>query len=483
MCWIDPQVFKANDIRGTYPDQLDERFAYALGRALSGVFRARRVAIGHDARTSSPPLYAALAAGLRDSDVEVGCLGMCASELLYYVLGRSEEFDLGAVVTASHNPPQFNGFKLCRSGAEPVTMRNGLDRAMAAMDRSVAVPDERFDAPPRSVFAERDYVDFALATAGGPAPRENLKVVVDAGNGVGGLLWKRLAEATGVAPIEMNFRPDGTFPAHLPDTSQLENLRQLQQKVIEERADLGLAYDGDADRVVAVLPDGHLMDGSETGAALALRALERQPEGQLGLSMVSSRKVIDFLTARGRRPLLVPVGHAKIKHTMRGRPDLPFVAEASGHYYYRSFFCCDSALVTTLHLLQMTSDGTLLSVVRGLPGPWHALSPEPSYAFEGNEDARSACIRVAEGTLKQFPNPDEIICEKNWQVLRNCQAHDIPGSEGVRVDYPTWWFCVRPSATESRARLSVEANRLEDLREKAGILCSLFESQCPPKAI
>ena len=469
-----PGVFKPNDIRGTYPDQLDERFAYLLGRALPQVFSAAHVAVGHDARLSSPALYAALVSGLREGGAQVGALGMCPTELLYYVVGSSTDYDLAAMVTASHNPPQFNGFKFWspRGGLQDLPRKLRRLAETMASSRIAVVPES--DAPRKGVCAEQDYVDFAVEKAGRPDGADRLKVVVDAGNGVAGLLWDRIREATGVRLVRMNFKPDGNFPAHLPDTSQAENLIPLRERVLKEGAGLGLAYDGDADRVAVVLPDGHVMDGSETAAVLC-QCLARLHRGwRLAVSMVLSRRALDFLCARGLEPVLVPVGHAKVKHAMRGDPGLAFAAEASGHYYYRDFFCCDSAAITTLLLLRMAARGELQEALSALPPPWHGPEREPTFPFERREDALSACNGVAESALSRFPDAQEIMCEKAWKVLRHCHPDDIQGAEGVRVDYPTWWFCVRPSGTEPKARLTVEARAREEMHERVQVLSSLF---------
>jgi len=472
MAPFDQRVFKANDIRGAYPDELDESFAFLLGRSLGEELRVGRAAVGWDARLSSPSLGGALAAGLRAAGAQVGALGLCPIELLYHVMGSGRGFDLGVMVTASHNPPRFNGFKVVGAGAAPLTERRGLDRVRRRISVAAAPLHPRCEPPEKSVFAESDYARFA-ATATGAEGLGALKVVVDPGNGVGGLLWRWAGEVCAVRPIEMNFEPDGRFPAHHPNPALLENLLPLRERVLAEGADLGLAHDGDADRTVAVLGDGHVLDGGETAAALCERMFGRAPAGRIALSMTVSRRVLDHFRARGVEPLLVPVGHAKAKRAMRDDPSIAFAGEQSGHYFYREFHCSESSLITSLHLLNLSAAGRLRPFVAGLPGPWLAPDREPTFPLADRAEALAACRRVARAAVDAFPEPDEITCEIDWQVRRRCRPRDIDGSEGVRVDYPDWWFCIRPSGTEPLIRLSLESRTAERLEEKLSALRGL----------
>ncbi|MHC4593204.1 MAG: phosphohexomutase domain-containing protein, partial [Planctomycetota bacterium] len=237
-------MFKSYDVRGTYADQLDERFAYLLGRALPEVLPAGRVAVGYDARLSSPALCAALTAGLHEAGAHVVGLGLCVTELVYYALGSDQGFDHGVMITASHNPPQYNGFKVVRAGGELVLGRNGLDAVCERMQDGAAGTFPGGAAPAETVALLGDYVDFALDLVGMPGARR-LRVVVDAGNGVGGLLWEALSPRVGLEPLRINCEPDGRFPVHHPDPSRRENLEPLVQRVLAVGADLGLCYDGD----------------------------------------------------------------------------------------------------------------------------------------------------------------------------------------------------------------------------------------------
>jgi len=470
---FDGRVFKANDIRGTYPQQITERFAFALGRATVEAMRVRRVAVGRDGRVSSPSLCAALAAGLRAAGAEVGMVDICPSELLYYVVGSSRSFDLAVMVTASHNPAQFNGFKLVGPGGEPVSERNGLG-AIRERLASAAEPDVGSVPPIRKTeFPEEQYVEFALRAAGKP-DGAGMKVVVDPANATGALLWDWLAPAIGIEPVRMNFELDGRFPAHEPNPAQIENLRPLRDRVMAEGADIGFAYDGDADRTAGVLADGHIVDGSEMIAALVEALFEGDRSVRCAVNLVASRKVLDHFRARGSDPVIAPVGHSKVKQVMRGDPAIAFAGEQSGHYFFREFFCCESSVITTLHLLRLAAEGRLAPLLRGLPGPWVGPEREPSFHFERLDEALTACRAAAREGLRMFPAPDEIMCEQEWHVARRCRPGDIADATGVRVDYADWWFAVRPSATEPLARLTGEARTGAELDEKLTALSRLL---------
>ena len=478
MARFDQSVFKANDIRGTYPDQLNEGFAFLFGRALGEVLGAERVAVGRDARLSSPTLAGALAEGLNAAGAEVGALGLCPIELVYHVTGSDYGFDLGVMVTASHNPAKFNGFKVVGPGAQPVTPRNGLDRVMRWIADAPAHAPGHWEPPPKSVLAEADYARRAAAIAGVP-DAGGLKVVVDPGNGVGGLIWEMLSSVCNVPFVRMNFDPDGRFPAHEPNPSRLENLLPLRDRVLAEGADIGFAYDGDADRTMAVLDDGHITDGGETIAVLAGRLFGDELPAGLAVSMTASRKVLDHFRRRSGEPLIVPVGHAKVKHAMRSDPAIRFAGEQSGHYFYREFHCCESSLITTLHLLHLAAAGRLGPQVRSLPGPWVRPAREPTFHFPHQAEALAACRSVTREAIEVFPQPGEIMCEVNWQVARHCTPADVDQAQGVRVDYPDWWFCVRPSGTEPVVRLAVEDRSEVRLRQRLAVLTSLISGHLP----
>jgi phosphomannomutase len=472
-CMIDTSVINPCDIRGVYPDPLSARFAWLLGGSAARVLGCRRVVVGRDGRHGGADLAAALIAGLTAEGVEVRFLGLCASEHVYFAAGE-EGIDAGFMVTASHNPAEYNGFKIVLGDGMPVTAQNGMDaiaQMMCECEEDIpAVPPLPREAG--SVVAD-SYLKFALDLAGAPDVR-GAEVVVDASSGVASLLWDGLADALGLRLHRLNWRPDGDFPGHGPDPTKPENLTEAAQAVVARGADIGFVHDGDADRVVTVLRDGHVMGGAETIACLA-RHQPIPPGGLFGVGHTVSRRTLEFLAGCGVEPVLLPVGHSKVSALMHADPRIAFAGEDSGHYYYRDFHCCDSALITILHMLHLLAGGDLEATVQSMPGGWVQDARPPRFPAANREIALGMCRRVAEQMLIREPDYTEIICEADSRILRGCTPEDIAAADGVRVDYPDWWFCVRPSGTEAMARLSVEARSPERLRARTRVLSRIFE--------
>ncbi len=360
-----------------------------------------------------------------------------------------------------------------KAGGEPVTGATGLREACRLMEGMHKEPPPGIAPLRADVGAAGGYGGFALDLVGTPHPGD-LRVVVDPGNGVGGMLWELLTDRLGLEPVRMNFEPDGSFPAHHPDPSKRANLQPMVERVQSEGADLGFAYDGDADRVVVVLGDGHVVDGSEMTACIAMRLLEREPGSPFGVGQTTSRKVLDFFAARGIEPVWTPVGHSKIKNVLRARPEMVFAGEDAGHYYYRDFFCCDSSLLTTLHVLHLASSGRLADLVGAFAHEWRRPEREPAFGFGDQDTALDVCRRVALTAMERHGEPAEITCERDAALLRRCTPEDVETCDGVRMDYADWWFCVRPSGTEPIARLALEARSDAMLSERTEDLSALF---------
>jgi len=476
---MDPRlsaVLKANDLRGVYPDQLDVSMAYEIGRVIPPALQVSRVAVARDARLSSPELYAALIRGVEAAGGTTGRLGVCPTEFLYYTLGYMDDFDLGVMITASHNPPRYNGLKLCGASAQPLG-REALGELLSRVRLDDTPEFEAEAIPAQTVHAGPPYLDYALRLVDLPDDIADMDVVVDPGNGVGGVMWELIAERTGLEPVQLNFEPDGSFPAHLPDTSESANLRELRERVAESDARLGLAYDGDSDRVAVVTADGGIMQAEEAALAVRNRVLQREGDGRMALSMAASRHVLDTLREQGRPPVLVPVGHSKVKKAMRRNSKLAFAAESSGHFYYRRFCCCDSTLLTTLHLLALAGGGGLERTLRDLHRGWYRPDSQPSFYYADPDEARAACRRVARQMIRNYPGWDEIACEVDGFIRRQCRPEVVDASDGVRVDYPAWWFCVRPSGTEPKARLMLESRQQHELAHRRAELEELFSDE------
>lgn len=470
MAEIDASVVRSYDIRGTVPDQIDAEFAYLFGSALPAVLGAERAVIGYDSRLSSEELSHWLVAGLREGGAQVRSLGLCPTELVYFASG-ARDFDLGVMVTASHNPPRYNGFKVTGRGGVPITGESGLRevcRRMQSLQPGVSAGGE----PAEPLELMEEYFDFVFDLVGAP-PVPATAPLVDAGNGVGGLLWQRLSGRLGCEPVRLNFEPDGNFPAHEPDPSREENLRPLIRDLRRRGADVGFCYDGDADRVVVVLGDGHVVDGSEMTGCIAARLLQQRPDAVFGVGQTTSRKTLDYFRERGVRPVITPVGHSKIKNVLRAHPSMVFAGEHAGHYYYRDFFHCDSSLITTLHLLHLVGRGTLTAQIEEFAGPWHRVND--SVRFDDQSVALQVCRQAARRSIAGLGEGREITVEREGAVLRECSPSEIEGADSVRVDYDQWWFCVRPSGTEPIARLAVEARTREEARQRLGELRRSFE--------
>ncbi len=268
--------------------------------------------------------------------------------------------------------------------------------------------------------------------------------------------------------------PDGRFPAHHPDPSKRENLAPLVERVRQEKADVGFAYDGDADRVVVVLPEGRIVDGSDMTACIAHRLLQADPACRFGVGQTISRRVLDYFRSQGVEPEMVPVGHAKIKRVLRADPALMFAGEDAGHYYYRDFFCCDSALLTTLHVLHLAASGEVRRLLSRFP-EWHRPGQSTAVAFDDQDDALATCRRVALRALDEYDGVLEITCERGGRLLRRCGRDDIHRAVGVRADWEDWWFCVRPSGTEPIARLALESRSADEAQSRKQRLLEFFD--------
>ncbi|MCD6415124.1 MAG: hypothetical protein J7M08_00295 [Planctomycetes bacterium] len=468
-------ALKSYDIRSTYPAPINRGFAYRLGLCLPQALSAHRVAIGRDARLSSPELYTAFASGLRAAGADPVGMGLCPTEFVYYAMGAHAELDLGVMITASHNPPEYNGFKVTLPGGEPVTGQSGLHETIRMM-QDVALDSLPELLPLETALDVRaDYLQFALELAGRPAVGD-LEIVVDAGNGVGGMLWELIADGLGLDAVKLNFEPDGRFPAHHPDPSRIENLRSLVEQVRARPGALGFAYDGDADRVAVVLDGRHVVGGSAMTAVVAHRMLADAPGRAFAVGQTMSRSVLDYFRSRGPDPMMLPVGHAKIKKALRANPDIALAGEDAGHYYYQDFFCCDSALITTLNILHLAGAGELGDFLASLAGPWYRPEATSSIGFDDMTRALEVCRQVALRALEEYPAVLEITCERQGSITRRCDPSQIGDALAVRADYPDWWFCVRPSGTEPLARLLVEARTRELARERTEFLLALFDA-------
>jgi phosphomannomutase len=447
---LDPKVFKAYDVRGLYPAELDEEGAYAIGRAYVEQFEPRRMAVGRDMRLSSPQMAAAAIRGASDAGAEVFDLGLIGTEMLYFAVGELG-LDGGIEVTASHNPKEYTGMKIVRRGALPVGGESGL---LEVRDRALQVGAESGGGAER--VSEVDiwpaYVDRVMSFIDVSAIRP-LKVVIDAANGMGGAMLPPVLERLPtVEAVRCFFEPDGSFPNHEPNPLLPENREFIVRKTLEEGADLGVAFDGDADRCFFVDDSGEFVPGDFATALLAESILEKEPGAKIIYDVRASWAVPETIERAGGVPLMNRVGHAYIKHRMR-KEDAAFGGEVSGHYYFRDFSQADSGVVPFLLMLELVSKrGRKLSEI---------LRPYRERYFltgELNTPVTDVALKVQE--LKE----------------RYANEGTVSHLDGVSVDADDWHFNVRPSNTEPLLRLNLEARSQDVMEAKRDEVLSLIRS-------
>jgi len=421
-------VFKAYDIRGTVPDQLDADLCRRLGAAFARFAGAPRILVARDMRPSGVELSAAFIEGATRAGVDVVELGLASTDLLYYAAGALDA--PGAMFTASHNPAQYNGIKLCLSGARPVGEESGLGEIKAAARAGLGAP-----APTPGSVSERslidDYAVHVHTFLGDRGALRPLKVVADTANGMGGLVAPRVFAGL---PFELDVlfgELDGTFPNHPADPIQPENLRDLQARILATGADLGLAFDGDADRVFLVDEKAQPVSGSLTTAMVAAAMLDRSGPGPIIYNLICSKGVPDIIREHGGTPIRSRVGHSFIKATM-AETGAVFGGEHSGHYYFRDNYRADSGLCAAMVVLGMLSAaGQPLSEFR---------KPFERYADSGEINTR-------------VDDPGAVI----ERVAKHYAHAEQDRLDGLTVDLGDWWFNVRPSNTEPLLRLNLEA--------------------------
>ena len=446
---LDPKVFKAYDVRGIYPDDLDESGAYAIGRAYVEQFEPRRIAVGRDMRLSSPRMAAEVIRGAAEAGAEVLDLGMVGTEMVYFAVGELE-LDGGIEVTASHNPKEYTGMKIVRRGALPVGGESGLldvrDRAVQACDRAGAAAGgvTAYDIWPAYVDRVLSFIDMSSVRP--------LKVVIDAANGMAGAMLPPVLERLPIEAVRCYFDPDGSFPNHEPNPLLPENREFIVRKTLEEGADLGIAFDGDADRCFFVDDTGEFVPGDFATALLAESVLAKEPGAKILYDVRASWAVPETIERAGGTPLVNRVGHAYIKHRMR-KEDAAFGGEVSGHYYFREFSQADSGVIPFLLMLELVSrSGRKLSEI---------LKPyRDTYFITGEINTTVADVALKLQELKE----------------RYAAEGTVSHLDGVSVDADDWHFNVRPSNTEPLLRLNLEARSQKKMEAKRDEVLSLIRS-------
>jgi phosphomannomutase len=420
-------IFKAYDIRGVYPDEIDEALARRIGNAFAHFTGAQQVIVGHDMRPSSEPLTAAFIEGATLAGADVTDIGLCSTDVVYFAAGKLDA--PGAMFTASHNPAQYNGIKLCRSGAAPVGEQTGLAQIKEMVAAGVTSRGEVAGRVEHVDLLEAfgDHVrSFVDVTALRP-----LVVVADTANGMGGLVVPKVFEGLPFSLTVLYGELDGTFPNHPADPIQLENLKDLQRAVLDLGADVGLAFDGDADRVFLVDDAGQPVSGSTTTAIVAAGILDRHPGETVVHNLICSRAVPEVIREHGGVPMRTRVGHSFIKQVMAETGAI-FGGEHSAHYYFRDNWRADSGSIAALLVLEQLSLADVpLSELR---------KPFERYTQSGEINSR-------------VDDPGAVIerIATDYSQLKQDRL------DGLTVDGGDWWFNLRPSNTEPLLRLNLEA--------------------------
>jgi phosphomannomutase len=426
-------VFKAYDVRGTVPDQLDSRSCRAIGWAFARFAGTSRIVVARDMRASGVELSAAFASGARRAGASVVDLGLASTDMMYFASGRLDA--PGAMFTASHNPAAYNGIKMCLAGAKPVGQDTGL--AVVRDEAQEALESGADDGPETGGYEQRDLLDEYAEHVRSfihPSALRPLKVVADTANGMGGLVVPKAFEGLPVK-LEILFGElDGTFPNHPADPIQEENLLDLKNAILASQADIGLAFDGDADRVFLVDEQARPVSGSLTTALVARAMLEKHPGATILYNLISSNVVPETIEKYGGTAVRTRVGHSFIKQVMVDTGAV-FGGEHSGHYYFRDNYRADSGLIAAMIVLEeLSKAGVPLSEL---------LAPYRKYADSGEINTVVADPAGAVEALAEHFAAAGLVCDR---------------TDGLTVEFDDWWFNVRPSNTEPLLRLNVEAN-------------------------
>jgi phosphomannomutase len=446
---LDPRVFKAYDIRGLYPEEMDEEGAERVGAAFADLTGARRIAVGHDVRLSSPAMADSFAAGAVAAGADVVELGLCATEMLYFAVADGG-LEAGACITASHNPPRYTGVKMVRAGALPLSGDSGIGE----VGRIAAAGPPRAATPGRRTRDEGLLERFVGACMGfvDPSAIRDLRVVLDAANGMAGLYLPPVLDRLAIDAVPYFLDLDGEFPNHEPNPLLPENREFVIERVRAEGADLGIAFDGDADRCFFIDDAGEFVPGDFLTALLATHLLERSGPATVVYDLRASWAVRDAIAAAGGTPDMHRVGHAFIKTRMR-EVDALFAGEVSGHYYFREFSYADSGLIPALLVMEMvaTAGRPLSEMVAGFRERYH-ISGEINSTVE---DAPAALERLRE----------------RYADGRQAEI------DGLSVEYDDWHFNARPSNTEPLLRLNLESLVSdEDMRRRRDEVLEVIRS-------
>lgn len=445
---INPKIFKAYDIRGTVPDQFKPAYAYQIGYFLASFLGANNIAVGRDMRLTSNEIFEQLARGINDNGTNVVDLGLISTDALYFAVGKFG-YDGGVMITASHNPKEYNGLKVCRKNAEPLSGSDGLGQVLKLIQEG----DEIKKSPSRGSVIRKviieDYVSHCLSFID-IAKIKPFKIVIDAGNGMAGLTLPPVLKQLPVQCTQLYFELDGTFPNHPASPIELENLVDLQKAISEQKADFGVAFDGDADRMFLVDSDGHQVRGDMCTAMVAKSLLSKHKDETVLYNLICSKAVPELVEKMGGKAVRTRVGHALIKPLMK-KNNAIFGGEHSGHFYFRDNWFADSGMIAFLVCLE------LLSVEnRPLSELISELNP---YVQSGEINSRV-----------------DSISDKIKQVKQAFSDGEQDELDGLTVQFKDFWFNLRPSNTEPLIRLNIEADNEKILESKKAELLKIIRS-------
>jgi len=436
------KIIKAYDIRGLVKDEVTPDFSFSLGVAFAKFLEIERepatIVVGEDMRPSSAPLADAFSDGATSQGMDVIRIGLASTDMLYFASGK---LNLpGVMFTASHNPAKYNGMKLCKSGARPIGQESGLVKIRQLIEEGVPMSNR----PVGNVRKQEllsDYVDYLLTRfPKNTFKKRKLKVVIDAGNGMAGFTAPAVMEQLNVELIPMYFELDGNFPNHEANPIEPENLKALQKKVKKEKADIGLAFDGDADRCFLIDENGDLVNPSALTGLIAVRELKANPGATIIYNLISSKAVAEVISENGGIALRSRVGHSYIK-TLMAESGAVFGGEHSGHFYFGDFWRADSGMLAALYAL-----AELMATPKSLS---NLLEPYNRYFSSGEINSK---VKDASKSIK--------LVKDKYQ-----DEYEVDELDGLTVTAENWWFNLRPSNTEPLLRLNVEADTQKQMAE------------------
>ena len=446
---FNPDIFKAYDVRGIYPSEINDEEAELIGRALVQHLKAPQVAVGRDMRISSPALAQALIRGITAQGADAVDLGLTATDELYFAVGKFD-YPAGVMITASHNPGPYNGLKFCREQAIPISSETGLD------EMRDLILNGKLEAPgPAGQVIHRDVLDdyinhvFSFIDVATIKP---LKIAVDAGNGMAGMTIPRVFQRLPCELVPLYFELDGTFPNHPASPIEPENTAELRRTVVAQQCALGVAFDGDADRMFITDEKGDFIGGDMVTALVAQSLLRRNPGATILYNLICSRSVPEVIERGGGRAVRTRVGHSFIKAQMREENAI-FGGEHSGHFYFRDNWYADSGLIAFLIVLEVVSQsGKTVSEL---------LAPIDTRFRSGEVNSK---VADQEAKMREV--------EEHF-AARGAKVDHL---DGVTINFPTWWCNVRPSNTEPLLRLNVEADTRAEMERRRDDVLAVIRS-------